>query len=39
MTVTREVGLPLELADLRGAPDAELQRALYARFGFRTWLV
>jgi hypothetical protein len=36
--VNRDVALPLELVDRRAAPAAAKQRALYERFGFRTWL-
>ena len=38
LTVKRDVALPLRLEDLGAAPDLEKQRALYERFGFRTWL-
>jgi DNA polymerase-1 len=38
LTVRRDVALPLKLEDLNAAPDARKQRALYERFGFRTWL-
>jgi DNA polymerase-1 len=38
LTVKRDVALPVSLEQLDGAPDAETQRALYERFGFRTWL-
>ncbi|MEO8717104.1 MAG: DNA polymerase I [Burkholderiales bacterium] len=38
LTVKRDVALPLELEDLLAKPDSEKQRALYERFGFRTWL-
>ncbi len=38
LTVQRDVALPLKLEDLNAAPDVEKQRALYERFGFRTWL-
>ncbi|HSG75488.1 MAG TPA: DNA polymerase I [Burkholderiales bacterium] len=38
LTVKRDVALPLKLEDLRAAPDAEKQRALYERFGFKGWL-
>jgi DNA polymerase-1 len=38
LTVKRDVDLPLALEDLHAAPDAQKQRVLYERFGFRTWL-
>jgi DNA polymerase-1 len=38
LTVKRDVALPLKLEDLNAAPDVRKQRALYERFGFRTWL-
>ncbi len=38
LTVKRDVELPLKLEDLRAAPDAAKQRALYERFGFKGWL-
>ncbi|MDH4094559.1 MAG: DNA polymerase I [Betaproteobacteria bacterium] len=38
LTVKRDVALPVSLEQLDGAPDLEQQRALYERFGFRTWL-
>jgi DNA polymerase-1 len=38
LTVKRDVSLPLALEDLSAAPDAQKQRELYERFGFRTWL-
>jgi len=38
LTVKRDVPLAVTLDDLGGAPDAGKQRALYSRFGFRTWL-
>jgi DNA polymerase I len=38
LTVKRDVELPLRLEDLTAVPDAEKQRELYERFGFRTWL-
>jgi len=38
LTVKRDVALPLKLEDLHAAPDAEKQRALYERFGFKAWL-
>jgi DNA polymerase-1 len=38
LTVKRDVALPTALEALGGAPDEAKQRALYERFGFRTWL-
>jgi DNA polymerase-1 len=38
LTVKRDVELPLGFEDLRAAPDAAKQRALYERFGFKGWL-
>ncbi|HJS37039.1 MAG TPA: DNA polymerase I [Burkholderiales bacterium] len=38
LTVKRDVALPVPLEQLDGAPDVEKQRALYERFGFKTWL-
>jgi DNA polymerase-1 len=38
LTVKRDVELPLALGQLDGAPDEAKQRALYERFGFRSWL-
>ena len=38
LTVKRDVPLAVTLEDLASAPDEDRQRALYARFGFRTWL-
>jgi DNA polymerase I len=39
LTVRRDVPLPLTLDKLaEGQPDPQRQRALYERFGFRTWL-
>jgi DNA polymerase-1 len=38
LTVKRDVALPVSLEQLDGAPDLDRQRALYERFGFRTWL-
>jgi len=38
LTVKRDVALPVSLEDLAGEPDVEKQRALYERFGFRSWL-
>jgi DNA polymerase-1 len=38
LTVKRDVALPVPLEDLGAAPDVEKQRALYDRFGFKTWL-
>ncbi|MDH3319484.1 MAG: DNA polymerase I [Betaproteobacteria bacterium] len=38
LTVKRDVELPLALEDLNARPDARKQRALYERFGFRSWL-
>ncbi|MGH8708246.1 MAG: DNA polymerase I, partial [Burkholderiales bacterium] len=38
LTVKRDVELPLKLEDLQARPDAEKQRALYERFGFKAWL-
>jgi DNA polymerase-1 len=38
LTVKRDVELALALEDLNAKPDVEKQRALYERFGFRTWL-
>ena len=38
LTIKTDVPLPLEFAELVGKPDHVAQRALYERFGFRTWL-
>ncbi len=39
ITVKRDVALPLTLDQLAdGQPDPSRQRALYERFGFKTWL-
>jgi DNA polymerase-1 len=38
LTVKRDVELPLAPEDLNAAPDAQKQRELYERFGFRAWL-
>jgi len=38
LTVKRDVELPVSLDGLDGRPDEEKLRALYERFGFRTWL-
>jgi DNA polymerase-1 len=38
LTIRRDVPLPLNLDSLVGKPDPLAQRALYARFGFKTWL-
>jgi DNA polymerase-1 len=38
LRVKRDVELPLVLEGLSAAPDAQKQRELYERFGFRTWL-
>ena len=38
LTVKRDVALPLGLENLRAAPDAAKQRALYERFGFKAFL-
>jgi DNA polymerase-1 len=38
LTIRRDVPLPLNLDSLVGKPDPAAQRALYARFGFKTWL-
>ena len=38
LTVKRDCELPVALEGLQGKPDAQKQRALYERFGFRTWL-
>ncbi|MGH8687779.1 MAG: DNA polymerase I [Burkholderiales bacterium] len=38
LTVKRDVTLAATLEGLAGAPDPERQRALYERFGFKTWL-
>ena len=38
LTVKRDVALPVALEGLQARPDEEKLRALYERFGFRTWL-
>jgi DNA polymerase I len=38
LTVKRDVGLPVSPEDLDGRSDEAKLRALYERFGFRTWL-
>jgi DNA polymerase I len=38
LTVKRDCELPVTLAGLEGKADEEKLRALYERFGFRTWL-
>jgi DNA polymerase-1 len=38
LTVKRDVALPVTLEELAGAPDPAKQRALFERFGFRSWL-
>jgi len=38
LTVRRDVDLPLAFEELQARPDTDQQRALYERFGFRTWL-
>jgi len=38
LTVKRDVPLPVGLDQLGGTPDEAKQRALYERFGFKTWL-
>jgi DNA polymerase I len=38
LTIKRDVPLKVGVADLRAKPDLEKQRALYERFGFKTWL-
>jgi DNA polymerase-1 len=38
LTIKRDVPLPLKFDSLQGKPDPAAQRALYERFGFKTWL-
>ncbi|HEX6321052.1 MAG TPA: DNA polymerase I [Burkholderiales bacterium] len=38
LSIRRDVPLPLNLDSLVGKPDPAAQRALYERFGFKTWL-
>ena len=38
LTIRRDVPLPLNLDSLVAKPDPAAQRALYERFGFKTWL-
>jgi DNA polymerase-1 len=38
LTIKRDVPLPLRFDALHAKPDPAAQRALYERFGFKTWL-